>query len=51
MIAYDFRIFVMFSIFESVILVFPRHSNIRGFWSNSRRNHANRQIKNIRRFV
>ena len=30
-IAYDFRTFVMFSISESVILVFSKHSNIRGF--------------------
>ena len=30
-IAYDFRTFVMFSIFESIILVFPKHSNFRGF--------------------
>jgi len=31
MIAYDFGTFVMFSIFESVIIVFPKHSNFRGF--------------------
>jgi len=30
MIAYDFRTFVMFSIFESVNLVFPKHNNFRG---------------------
>ena len=30
MIAYDFRIFIMFSIFESIILVFLKHSNFRG---------------------
>jgi len=41
----------MFSIFGSVILVFPKHSNCRSFWSNSRRNHKNRQIKNIRIFL
>jgi len=41
----------MFSIFESVILVFPKHSNFVGFWSNSRRNHTNRQIKNNWRIV
>jgi len=29
-IVYDFRTFVMFSIFESIILVFPKHSNFRG---------------------
>jgi len=32
MIAYDFGTFVMFSIFEYVILVFPKHSNFRGFF-------------------
>jgi len=32
MIAYDFKTFVMFSIFESVILVFPKHGNFRGFF-------------------
>jgi len=31
MIAYDFETFIMFSIFESVILVFPKHINFRGF--------------------
>jgi len=31
MIAYDFETFIMFSIFESVILVFPNHINFRGF--------------------
>ena len=31
MMAYDFRIFVMFSIFESVILVFLKHGNFRVF--------------------
>jgi len=31
MIAYDFGTFVMFSIFKSVILNFPKHSNFRGF--------------------
>jgi len=31
MIAYDFGIFVMFSIFESVILVFLKNFNFRGF--------------------
>jgi len=41
----------MFSIFEYVILVFVEHNNFRVFSSNSRRNHANRQIKNIQRFV
>jgi len=41
----------MFSIFESVILVFPKHSSFRGGWSNSRRNHANRKIKNNWRIV
>jgi len=30
-ITYDFRTFIMFSIFESVILVFPKHSNFKGF--------------------
>jgi len=30
-IAYDFGTFVMFSIFEYVILVFPKHSNFKGF--------------------
>ena len=30
-IVYDFGTFVMFSIFESVFLVFPKHSNFRGF--------------------
>ena len=30
MIAYDFGTFVMFSIFESLIVVFPKHSNLRG---------------------
>jgi len=30
-IVYDFGTFVMFSIFESVNLVFPKHSNFRGF--------------------
>jgi len=29
-IVYDFGTFVMFSIFESVILVFSKHSNFRG---------------------
>jgi len=42
-IACDFGVSVMFSIFEFVILG--------GFWSNSWRNHTNRQIKNIWRFV
>ena len=46
MIAYDFGTFVMFSIFEFVILVFLKHCIFRGFWSNSRRNHANQKIKN-----
>jgi len=32
MIAYDFGTFVMFSIFEYVILVFPKHSNFRVFF-------------------
>jgi hypothetical protein len=37
-IAYDFGTFVIFSIFESVILVFPKHSNFRVFFlSNSRK--------------
>jgi hypothetical protein len=31
MISYDFGTFVMFSIFESVILIFLKHSNFRGF--------------------
>jgi hypothetical protein len=30
-IACDFGTFVMFYIFESVILVFAKHSNFRGF--------------------
>jgi hypothetical protein len=30
-ITYDFGTFVMVSIFETVILVFPKHSNFRGF--------------------
>jgi len=30
-IAYDFGTFVMFSIFESVIKVFPKHRNFRVF--------------------
>ena len=30
MIAYDFGTFVLFSIFEYVILVFPKRSNFRG---------------------
>jgi len=29
-IAYDFMTFVMFSIIESIILVFPKHSNFMG---------------------
>ena len=32
MIAYDFGTFVMFSIFESVILVFPKIAMLRGFF-------------------
>jgi hypothetical protein len=32
MIAYDFGTFVMFSLFESVILVFPKHSHLMGFF-------------------
>jgi len=35
----------MFFIFESAILLFPKHSYFRVFWCNSRRNHANRQNK------
>jgi len=31
MIAYDFGTFVMFSIFDSVILVLPKHSKLMGF--------------------
>jgi len=50
-IAYDFGTFVMFSIFESITIVFTKQSNFRVFWSNSRRNHANQQSKNIRKFV
>ena len=30
MIGYDFGTVVMFSIFEFVILVFPKHRNLRG---------------------
>jgi len=30
-IAYDFGTFVMFFIFESIILVFQKHSKFRGF--------------------
>jgi len=42
-----FGTFVMFSILSHVILVFPKHSNFRMFWCNSRRNHANRKSKTI----
>jgi len=31
MIVYDFGSFVIFSIFESIILVFPKHINFKGF--------------------
>jgi len=47
-IAYDFGTFVIISIFESVILVYPKHSNLRVFFkSNSRRNHANQKHPKI----
>jgi len=32
MIGYDFGTFIMFSICESVILVFPKHRNLRVFF-------------------
>jgi len=44
-IAYDFGTFVMFSIFESAILFFPKIVILGCFLCNSRRNHAYRQSK------
>jgi len=35
----------MFSIFESIIICFQKHSNYRVFWCNSRRNQANQKSK------
>jgi len=29
-ISYDFETFLMFSIYESIIIVFPKHSKFRG---------------------
>jgi len=39
----------MFSIFESVILVFPKHNNLRGFFEVIDKEIM--QIKNIRRIT
>jgi len=44
-IANDYGAFLMFSIFEYVILFFPKHCNFRMFCCNSRRNQAYRQSK------
>jgi hypothetical protein len=50
-IAYDFRTFIMFSIFESVILFFPKHSNFRVFLMEFMKKSRKSGKQDIRRFM
>jgi len=50
-IAYDFGTFVMFSIFESVIRVFPKYNNFRVFLMQFTKKSCKSAMQDIRRFM